>query len=233
MKEFTSMINPIIKILLPVKFKKMKTRRPNRLPFSQIYTSNNCFFVTVCVEDRVCVFWEKFVGAGSIPPFFESSGNTEVSPTNCFNNLSPLGKIVEEVWFGLPDYFENIILDEFVVMPNHFHGIITFLDVQVRKSNGKNVDLSAIISSFKSYSQKRIRDWVGETSVFPEDSKNGGIEPAPTNFNYHKIWQKSFYDHVIRNEKDLDRIREYIQNNPLKWDLDSLNPENQEVFKSL
>jgi REP element-mobilizing transposase RayT len=49
--------------------------------------------------------------------------------------------------------------------------------------------------------------------------------------SYHTIWQKSFYDHIIRDEKDLQRIREYIYNNPLKWELDILNPKNDEQFR--
>jgi REP element-mobilizing transposase RayT len=60
---------------------------------------------------------------------------------------------------------------------------------------------------------------------------NGGQEASATRYliqNYKTIWQKSFYDHVIRNEKDLNRVREYIFNNPLNWHLDKENPTNQQ-----
>jgi putative transposase len=104
-------------------------------------------------------------------------------------------------------------------MPNHFHAIITFLDKPISKHTNKLVNLSQIISSFKSITQKYFRENVGESSVIPIDVISGGTETAPTQI-YRKLWQKSFYDHIIRNEKDLDRIREYICNNPAKWELD-------------
>jgi REP element-mobilizing transposase RayT len=217
----------------------MKTRRPNRLPFSQIYSSNNCFFVTVCVEGRDCVFWD--VGAGFIRPLRlienqPTTGSINASPTSI--KLSPLGKIVEQTWSGLPDYFENILLDEFVIMPNHFHGIVTFLDTPVRKSNGENVGLSEIIRTFKAKSTKLIKDNVGAGFIRPlglieNQSTTGSINASPTKEYHNFQWQKSFYDHVIRSEKDLDRIREYIHTNPLKWELDVLNPANEKMFKLL
>ena len=150
-----------------------------------------------------------------------------------------MGKIVEQTWLNLPDYFENILLDKFVVMPNHFHGIIMFLDVPVRKSNGEKVGLSEIISSFKSYSQKKIRDWVGETSVFPVGWKKGGIEPAPTNFNYHKIWQKSFYDHVISISPSTTNIpRKYFNCHPfhhapkVAWEIQAATMVSKGEFRA-
>jgi len=82
------------------------------------------------------------------------------------------------------------------------------------------ISLGDVVGLLKAYTQKRVRD---------ELNKNGGINPPLRNIkgvNFHKIWQKSFYDHIIRNDNDLLRIQEYIINNPINWELDSLNPTN-------
>ena len=94
-------------------------------------------------------------------------------------------------------------------MPNHLHFIIDFDDTSTSKITHKNTDLGGIIKSFKLNFQKNI---VEATTVSLLLQKYF----TDKNFNYHKIWQKSFYDHVVRNEQDLYRIQEYIFNNPLK-----------------
>lgn len=184
-----------------------QTRQPNRLPLESIYNSNNGFFITICTHNKECIFTD---------------------------GLKPnkLGQIIQKEWSNLTEQFTNIELGEFVIMPNHFHGIITFLDIPTRKSNIQEVGLSEIIRTFKAKTTKIINEVVGAGFTRPHgigeysvsavnQSTNGSINASPT-----KIWQKSFYDHVIRNEKDLQRIREYIFNNPLNWEMDSLNPKN-------
>jgi putative transposase len=127
--------------------------------------------------------------------------------------LNDLGKIVEEEWLRTKDIRSNVELDYYVIMPNHFHGNIIIMDVEtsrrdVSKENEtgqrpvstqlKPNSLGSIIGQFKSICTKRIH-------------KLGYLQFQ---------WQPRFYDHIIRNENDLRRIRNYIQNNPLKWELD-------------
>jgi REP element-mobilizing transposase RayT len=128
--------------------------------------------------------------------------------------LNQLGKKVENLWQEIPQLFSGVILDEFVIMPNHIHAILGFEEKVYYQNSAKEQSLSDLIGKFKSIL------W---TKVKHELNWNG--EPSAT------IWQKSFYDHVIRDEEDLKRIREYIQNNPLKWQLDLLNPINKEKFE--
>lgn len=136
--------------------------------------------------------------------------------------LNQYGKAIENSWFNLRNVFDDIFMDEYVIMPNHFHGIIGF-GKHVRQTNtGKYADLGKVISRFKNDSRKAV------ISVYENENGEAGSPLRIDNFNPYKFWQKSFYDHVIRNEQDLQRIREYIVYNPLNWHLDSLNPSNIE-----
>jgi len=194
-----------------------QTRKSNRLPFKSIYTSNNSFFITMCVEGRICCLSKIFHGKAS---------------------LTPTGKIVEESWLSLTNLVNDIQLDEFVIMPNHFHGIITFLDTPTFKNSEKLVDLSQIMAIFKSKTTNLIRRGMPSASrdnrriLASQDNMvyNGKASLTPTNIPIFQ-WQKSFYDQVIRDETDLLRVREYIFNNPLKWDLDILNPKNEDEYQ--
>jgi len=122
--------------------------------------------------------------------------------------LNQYGVIAYQYWKNIPKHFPNINLDEFVIMPNHVHGIVIINNVRpVPVGTGlKPVpttksphSLSEIIRGFKTFSSRRIN------------------ETKPP-INYH--WQRSFYDHIIRNESSCAKIREYITNNPLRWDFD-------------
>lgn len=121
-------------------------------------------------------------------------------------NYNTFGNIACKYFEEIPKHFEIIELDYFVIMPNHIHGIIIINDsvgtrdrVSLRQFGGtvKN-SLSLVINQYK-----------GSVTRFA--NKNGYQDFA---------WQSRFYDHIIRNDKDLHRIRTYIQNNPLKWELD-------------
>jgi REP element-mobilizing transposase RayT len=111
--------------------------------------------------------------------------------------VSAIGKIVENTLLGLPAHFENVSVDTSVIMPNHIHAI-----VEITKFG---VPLGRIIGSFKS---------------------------AATNICFVKgllaadrsLWQHGYYDHIIRSERALLGIRQYIVDNPVKWHLDELNP---------
>lgn len=148
-------------------------------------------------------------------------------------------------------------MEDFVVMPNYFHGIITFYDTPIFNLNGKETNLSDIISKFKSLSWYKINKQfvveplrfhkeyvilmenkmcVGGNKVWDngKDGKNvlhaangehiGNGKRSPTG-SFPSFWQKSYYDHVIRDEKDLHRVREYILKNPANWEIDRLNPK--------
>lgn len=129
--------------------------------------------------------------------------------------LNNFGKIVDEEWNNISQIRSGVDLDYYVIMPNHSHGIIivnqsselktvkTHRDASLRNDVCIN-SLSNIIRGFKGATTKRIH-------------QAGCLEFK---------WQSRFYDHIIRSEKDLMRIREYIILNPLKWNIEKNNPEN-------
>ena len=128
------------------------------------------------------------------------------------------GNILEEEWIRTKEIRKNVDLDYYVIMPNHLHGIIIIngrgeLNSPANDNTGRmqyaptnikfkspSQSLGAIIRGFKSAVTKRLRESYG----------NPGL----------KIWQRNYYEHIISNDLDLHNIRKYIENNPLKWELD-------------
>ncbi len=125
--------------------------------------------------------------------------------------LNDAGRIVQHCWDDLANHFAHVELDAFVVMPNHVHGIIVLTDgvgagLKPAPTSMKRHPLPEIVRAFKTFSSRRVNQ-LHQTPGTP-------------------VWQRNYYDHVIRTENDLSNIREYIVNNPLKWGLDALNPAN-------
>ena len=156
------------------------------------------YFVTICTREKQCHF-----------------GNIEEGVMR----LSKCGIEVEEWWQNIPHHFLNVTLDQYIIMPNHLHGIIAIgLDLKRRggvpppavPAEHQRPTLSSIIGYFKYQSTKAIN------VIFKRTDGRGN--PAPTNDNLPpQLWQRGYYEHVVRNEIDLNRIREYIQTNPMKW----------------
>jgi REP element-mobilizing transposase RayT len=132
------------------------------------------------------------------------------------NNLNSLGMIIEKTWQEIPEHFPYVEVDSHIVMPNHFHGIVIINGVGVQHVVGaqhaeplrviKTQPLGLIVRSFKSAVTKRVHDLgllIGE-----------------------KIWQRNYYEHIIRNEDDYHQITDYIETNPINWEYDHDNPAN-------
>ena len=123
--------------------------------------------------------------------------------------LTKIGQFCLNLWHDLPERFEDIELDGFTVMPNHIHGILYFkpsADPLFHQENESHPRLGTVIGAYKSLVNLHFIKWSQDQ-------------------NFHtpsKLWQRSYYDHVIRNEKSLDAIRSYIQSNPLNWEKDPL-----------
>jgi REP element-mobilizing transposase RayT len=125
--------------------------------------------------------------------------------------LNDYGNIVVKQWIWLQEQYPYVTLDKYIVMPNHMHGIVVIKDyaftvgttLGLSLQNSHMSALSKIVCAFKTTSSKLIH-------------QNG--------FQSFQ-WQRSFYDHIIRNETSLNSIRNYITYNPYKWEIDEYNPE--------
>jgi len=177
----------------------IKHRKQNRLHGFD-YSSNGYYFVTICTKDR-----EKYFG-------------------NIIDNkmvLSNIGEIVNMCCSEIPNHFPNVELDECQIMPNHVHMIIIINN----KSNIKN-KLSVGNKYFCSLQNNNI-PWQtklsGSLSSVIRGFKVGVTKKCRTNNKKIIIWQKSFYDQIIRNEKSFYYIRQYIKDNPMNWDNDRNN----------
>ena len=178
-------------------------RKLNRL-FNYNYSDEGIYFVTICSKDRKNIFSK--IDKKTVGTALAAVRNSVRNPVgnSIYIKLTGLGKIINNHWCDIPNQFNNINVDEFIVMPNHIHGIII-----VDKWTGASPvpTLSKIIGSFKSKSSVEYLKFIKQNNL----NISG------------QIWQRSYHDHIIRNEKSLQEIREYIINNPLNWETDKNN----------
>ncbi len=163
------------------------------------YASPGAYFVTICTRHRSCLFGQ--VRDGTMHP-------------------NRFGRAVDACWRGLPDHYPHLALDAFVVMPNHIHGIFVLKPSDNRSShlmtNGHSVNqnvkrhaLFEVVRAFKTFSARYVND----------------IRNAPG----QPLWQRGYYEHVIRDDLSLTDIREYITGNPARWAFDRENPANRSL----
>jgi len=170
------------------------------------YSSGSAYFVTICTFQRQCLFGQIVDG--------------EMQPNE-------IGQIVAEEWLQSRMIRKEIDFDQWVIMPNHLHGIVLIelidpvgvndrLPLQ-RMGQPQRVvppmkprSLSSFIAGFKSGTTKRIN--------------------TARNLPRTPVWQRNYYEHIIRNEESLQKVQQYIQNNPATWQDDQLNPCNPSKF---
>ena len=157
------------------------------------YSKDGFYFVTICANGHQCLFGGNGNTSISNGILKNNSVETGLRPVSTGIILSDAGKILMDCWYDLPNHYANIVLDEFVIMPDHIHGII-----QIKNHPGMKTrhGLSEFIRAFKSFSTRRINEF--RKTKKPE------------------IWQKRFHEHIIRSYAELTRIRLYIRNNPVK-----------------
>jgi REP element-mobilizing transposase RayT len=107
--------------------------------------------------------------------------------------LSPTGEMVQKIVLNIPDVYKHVSVDAYVIMPNHIHMIILLQKDGTPWAASPTISISKIINSFKTITSKQYG---------------------------RPLWQRSFHDHIIRGQKDYDKIKEYIHSNPLQWQND-------------
>jgi len=178
-------------------FDKVQGRRSIRLK-GYDYSRAGAYFVTICTHQRQCLFGDIVDGD---------------------MRLNALGEIARQCWLAIPDHFPHARLDEFVIMPNHVHGIIWIVD-DVRADAANVVgakNFSPLQNQYPHGTSKTIGSIV-------RGFKIGVTKWARQHANVHTVWQRNYYEHIIRDEKSLNRIRQYIMSNPMRWHLDRENP---------
>ena len=147
------------------------------------YASAGAYFVTICVQGRLCRF-------GTV--------------VNGVLTLNDAGRMVQATWEAFRERFPTLTPSAAVAMPNHFHAIVALADQPIH-----GAQLGDIVGAFKSLTTNAYIFGVRERGWLPFDQR---------------LWQRNYYEHVICDEADLARIRDYIEANPARWDADRLHP---------
>ncbi len=163
------------------------------------YSQPGAYFVTICTYQKECLLGD--VRAGEMA-------------------LSPYGRIVQRAWDDLPNHYPHVELDAWVIMPNHVHGIIV-LGSDAAGACGVQVGLSPAPAAFPSSRRHGLSEIMRALKSFSARRINRLRRSPGTSF-----WQRGFYDHIIRHDREMDAIRQYIADNPLKWEFDQDNPSN-------
>ena len=171
--------------------KPIRQRKSLRLP-NYDYSQPGAYFITSCSYKRLAIFGR-------------------VVEDNVLPSLA--GLIVQDAWHDLPNHYLNILLDSFIVMPTHIHGIIIItvssttnhVGAGLRPAPTTHHGLPEIIRALKSFSARRINE-LRDTPGAP-------------------VWQRGYYEHIMRNEHQLNRLRNYIEANPRRWKRDAENPD--------
>ncbi len=190
------------------------------------YSRAGAYFVTLVTRNRITMFGEIVEGV---------------------MRMNQLGQITQNVWEQIQDFFP-IQHDEWVIMPNHLQAILWIHESHIgeaseiiktyipkilaedaslqRKAFGtKKGSLGAIIQNFKSISTRKIHQWTHDQCMGEAFTTIEFQTPSrfPVNASPQHIWQRNYYEHVVRNQVELDRIRLYIIDNPRKWAEDREN----------
>ena len=194
---------------------KLLTRKNTRLK-NYNYSDNGWYFVTICAENREQIF-------GTIE-------NNDMT-------LNDVGNMIDKWWQKMFEKYDDISIDKYIIMPNHIHGIINIVvgatpcsrpipcnrpplynhPIKNNTIKGENT-VSPLQKTSNQYNGLgQYISWFKRmtTNKYIHQVKTDGWE----SFN-KRLWQRNYYDHIIRNEKSLNKIREYISNNPENWEQD-------------
>jgi putative transposase len=182
------------------------------------YSRAGAYFITVCTRGRQCILGDVVDGEMS---------------------LNKAGRAVQAAWRDLPNHYPHIELDAFVVMPNHVHAIIVLVDETGHADVGAGFSLNGTGRS--SQAPQRCQGdsvCVGKPAPTPKASRRHGLPEIVRGFKTfaarcinrmrgtpgRPVWQRNYYEHIIRNDREWNAVRLYIRDNPQHWDLDRENP---------
>ena len=202
---YPCIIYTIFNIFSIMSYHNLKHNRKSiRLP-GWDYTLPGRYFITICVKGGVCYFGKIINGK---------------------MNVNKYGGVVEREWLEIEKNRSNIKLDKHVVMPNHFHGII-IITHRIKPPNPPEEDINNLTRSGRVFRLKAnsIGSIVGQFKSDVTKQIEKILENEPITTPYFS-WQRNYNDHIIRTEKELKNIRNYIRDNPKNWNDDEFNPLN-------
>ena len=177
------------------------------------YSQSGAYFVTICAQHRKCLFGRIIDGK---------------------MQLNEIGQIVVEYWNYIPQHFLSVELGESVIMPNHIHGIVACNPVAA--GSPRPSEEQFISPTVEARSPRPTKNTKNRTHENPSPALGKIVAyfkyQSTKHINHRRntpgtrIWQRNYHNHIIRDDPDLQRIRQYIQDNPMKWALDQLHPEN-------
>jgi len=182
------------------------------------YSRPGAYFVTLCTRNRKCLFGQV---------------------VNKKMKLNDMGLIAEKCWNEMPSHFPHVRLDEFIVMPNHIHGILIITPVGAKNFSPIAANTYAPVET-NNYSPLRVKNHsphrprgtsktigsvirgfkIGVTKWCRKKNRQN----IPYSDTIKGLWQRNYFDHIIRDDEFLNRIREYIIQNPMQWEFDRENP---------
>jgi len=197
------------------------------------YSLSGVYFITICTQNRQRLFGEIIAGQML---------------------MNDTGKVAQQCWLDIPLHFPHAELNEFVIMPNHIHGIIVLHGSGIVGANNDSPNADSTKTNnhtpqmiaqpqnpstndsanndapaIRANNDSPLRNCNGTTKTIGaivRGYKIGVTKWYRANINIHELWQRNYWEHIIRDENELFRIRSYIKNNPINWERDKLNGEN-------
>ncbi|MBI9082795.1 MAG: hypothetical protein JEZ11_04305 [Desulfobacterales bacterium] len=175
------------------------------------YSQKGAYFVTVCTQNREKLFGEIIDGV---------------------MKLNDAGMVAQQCWNDIPSHFPHAISDLFVVMPNHIHGILIigdrYADGKIDGPVGADIDASVGAKNFSPlHTGQRPRGTSKTVGSIIRGFKIGVTKWMRRNTSVEHVWQRNYYEHIVRNKNEMAAIRKYIIDNPLKWEIDRENPDGR------
>jgi REP element-mobilizing transposase RayT len=162
------------------------------------YTSAGAYFVTIVAHGRECLFGEVADGVMV---------------------LNDVGKIADECWRAIPEHFPNVDLGAHIIMPNHAHGIIVIRNDESPSGVGATHWVAPTTTNPRPAGAKR-----GSLGAIIGSYKMAVTRQIQRQHSISNIWQRNYYEHIIRNDREMERIWHYIESNPANWTDDDENP---------
>ena len=189
-----------------------------RIPSARLqswdYGWNGSYFITICTKYRKCYFGEVL---------------------DRKMQLSHIGILADIFWHEIKNHAKNIMLGDFVVMPNHVHGILILNNNGHDGHDGR--DKACLVSTGtgtemgmeKSIGQRRFQNQGGNTISSIVGAYKSAVAKYAHRLGHEFAWQSRFHDHIIHNEKSFNRIMEYIINNPKNWGKGKFHPDRDKL----